>query len=44
MSQKLDINIKCLGCDSEEAYIYFDERYHGLRGFCPICEINWPES
>jgi hypothetical protein len=44
MSQKLEFKTTCLGCGSREAYIYFDARYHGLRGACPLCETNWPES
>lgn len=44
MSQELASRVRCTGCDSKEVYIYFDKRYHGLRGFCPICKTNWPES
>jgi len=44
MSQKLDYKIECLGCGSKEASIYCDKKYHGLRGFCPLCKTNWPES
>jgi len=44
MSQKPALKIDCLECGSKEAYVYNEKRYRGLRGFCPICETNWPES
>ena len=36
--------VECLGCGSELAYIIPEEKYNGLRGFCPKCKGNWPES
>ncbi len=36
--------VQCLGCGSENAFIEYNEKYHGLRGNCPDCGSNWPES
>ncbi|HXW03126.1 MAG TPA: hypothetical protein VD651_02545 [Nitrosarchaeum sp.] len=36
--------IQCDCCGSFDAIIVSDERYHGLRGICPDCGSNWPES
>ncbi len=36
--------IECLGCGSNNVSIEFNEKYHGLRGSCPDCGSNWPES
>ena len=38
------IFVECRGCDSLAAYVIFEHRYNGLRGYCPKCEGNWPES
>ena len=27
-----------------DAFIATDDSYHGLRGVCPDCRSNWPES
>jgi len=37
-------SIKCVHCGSLEAYITHDDKYDGLRGHCPKCGANWPES
>jgi len=37
-------SVKCVHCGSEEAYIIHDDKYNGLRGHCPNCGANWPES
>ncbi|WP_257719709.1 hypothetical protein [Nitrosopumilus adriaticus] len=42
MSKKT--NICCLGCGFGKAYLVMDFRYNGLRGNCPNCGGNWPES
>ena len=31
----------CLTC-STEIIEYFEKRYHGMRGKCTICEIDFP--
>jgi len=36
--------VKCVHCGSTDAYITHDEKYSGLRGKCPNCGANWPES
>jgi hypothetical protein len=36
--------IQCISCGSLDAFITTVEVYHGLRGICPDCETNWPES
>ncbi len=33
--------ITCLTC-STEIIEYFEKRYHGMRGRCTICEIDFP--
>lgn len=35
---------KCVSCGYEEALIILDKKYDGLRGKCPKCGSNWPES
>lgn len=37
-------NVKCALCGSLEAFITHDDKYGGLRGYCPNCGANWPES
>lgn len=34
----------CQGCGSANAYLKIDSRYGGMRGQCPDCGGNWPES
>ena len=36
--------ITCSGCGFENAIVFHESRYNGLRGFCAKCEVNWPES
>lgn len=34
----------CLGCESLNCGVYYDERYNGVRSICYSCGANWPES
>ena len=34
---------ECPECPTE-ANIYWDKRYNGKRGTCPVCGTNWAES
>ena len=36
--------VRCAHCGSLEAFITHDNKYGGLRGHCPNCGANWPES
>jgi len=36
--------IDCLGCESFNCGLYYDERYNGVRSTCYSCGANWPES
>lgn len=36
--------VNCLGCESVNCGIYYDERYNGIRSICYSCGANWPES
>jgi len=38
------IRTTCQCCGSRKARIIQDERYHGLRGICRVCDGNWAES
>ena len=40
MSQK----VACLGCQFPFANVISEKKYNGLRGSCPKCGGNWPES
>lgn len=35
---------RCSTCGNEEAIIVEDAKYNGLRGKCPKCGADWPES
>lgn len=39
-----DSLVSCLGCDSFNCGVYYDERYNGVRSICYLCGANWPES
>lgn len=39
-----DTLVSCLGCESLNCGIYYDERYNGVRSICYACGANWPES
>jgi predicted transcriptional regulator len=36
--------VSCLGCESLNCGVYYDERYNGVRSICYSCGANWPES
>jgi len=36
--------IHCLGCESFNCGLYYDERYNGMRSICYSCGANWAES
>jgi len=36
--------VNCLGCESLNCGVYYDERYNGVRSVCYSCGANWPES
>jgi predicted transcriptional regulator len=36
--------VSCLGCESLNCGLYYDERYNGVRSICYSCGANWPES
>lgn len=36
--------VNCVGCDSLNCGVYYDERYNGVRSICYSCGANWPES
>lgn len=36
--------IECQACGSTNARIEEEPKYHGLRGRCPDCGGDWPES
>lgn len=36
--------ICCLGCESLNCGVYYDERYNGIRSICYSCGANWPET
>lgn len=38
------IFIECYGCGSVNATLIYEPKYRGLRGNCPSCGGNWPES
>ena len=38
------IFIECHGCGSFSASLMYEPRYRGLRGRCPDCGGDWPES
>lgn len=35
---------ECLSCNYEKAHVFEEPKYGGLRGHCPNCGGNWPES
>ncbi len=39
-----DVLIHCIGCESFNCGLYYDERYNGMRSICYSCGANWPES
>jgi hypothetical protein len=39
-AQKID----CIICGSKNAMKILDDKYNGIRGICPECGCNWPES
>ena len=39
-----DSLVNCLGCESINCGVYYDERYNGVRSICYSCGANWPES
>lgn len=41
IEEKLDV--ACINCGGF-AYVKWDHKYNGYRGFCPACGVNWPES
>lgn len=36
--------VSCVGCESLNCGVYYDERYNGVRSICYACGANWPES
>jgi hypothetical protein len=36
--------VNCVGCESLNCGVYYDERYNGVRSVCYSCGANWPES
>jgi hypothetical protein len=36
--------VSCIGCESLNCGVYYDERYNGVRSICYSCGANWPES
>ena len=36
--------VHCIGCESVNCGLYYDERYNGMRSVCYACGANWPES
>jgi DNA-binding transcriptional ArsR family regulator len=36
--------VSCVGCESLNCGIYYDERYNGVRSVCYSCGASWPES
>ena len=36
--------VTCLECDFPRAKVFSEKKYNGLRGKCPKCGIDWPES
>ena len=38
-----DTNIPCYTCN-QTIQLYWEPRYHGLRGRCKCCGTNWAES
>jgi len=36
--------VNCMGCESLNCGVYYDERYNGVRSICYSCGANWPES
>lgn len=36
--------VNCMGCESLNCGVYYDERYNGVRSVCYSCGANWPES
>ena len=36
--------VSCLGCNFPFAKVISEKKYNGLRGSCPKCGGNWPES
>jgi len=36
--------VSCLECDFPLVKVDFEQKYNGLRGICPKCGIDWPES
>jgi hypothetical protein len=36
--------VNCIGCESLNCGVYYDERYNGVRSVCYSCGANWPES
>lgn len=36
--------VSCLGCESLNCGVYYDERYNGVRSICYSCGANSPES
>ena len=36
--------VECMGCGCPKARVIFVQQYRGLRGTCPNCDSNWPES
>ena len=35
---------ECQGCGYYQALVYFEPKYNGYRGGCPLCNGNWAES
>jgi hypothetical protein len=35
---------RCLVCGYTNAIVFAEFKYNGLRGSCPRCDGNWPES
>ncbi len=36
--------VNCIGCESLNCGVYYDERYNGVRSICYSCGASWPES
>jgi hypothetical protein len=36
--------VNCVGCESLNCGVFYDERYNGIRSVCYSCGANWPES
>ena len=36
--------VECRACGSPKARIFVEPKYNGLRGRCPECGGDWPES